>query len=131
MSVTFSLRSPKMNWAGQFSKGFKLHDCAYKQEWKTKIRQVHQELSLERHVCETSQWIMIPLYQNQFLCSWCELKITINEEDEFLRLWQKSIDEHCIVIDKTLRLIDTPPAPFTDVNETVLKRDWTFVHNFA
>ena len=120
-----------MNWADQFSKGFKLHDCAYKQEWKTKIRQVHQELLLERHVCETSQWIMIPLYQNQFLCSWCELKITINEEVEFLRLWQKSIDEHCIVIDKTLRLTDTPPAPFTDVNETVLKRDWTFVHNFA
>ena len=68
---------------------------------------------------------------NDSTLSKCELKITINEEDEFLRLWQKSIDEHCIVIDKTLRLIDTPPAPFTDVNETVLKRDWTFVHNFA
>ena len=88
-----------MNWGGQFSKRFKLQDFAYKKEWKTKIRQVHQELLLERHVSKTCQWIVISLYYNQFLCTWCECKITIDKEVEILRLWQKSIDEHCIVID--------------------------------
>ena len=83
MSVTFSLRSPKMNWAGQFSKGFKLHDCAYKQEWKTKIRQVHQELLLERHVCETSQWIMIHFIKINFYALGVNLKLPLMKKSNF------------------------------------------------
>ena len=58
-----------MDWGVQFSKCFKLQDFAYKEEWKTKTRQVHQELLSERHVCESSQWIVIPVYYNHFLYS--------------------------------------------------------------
>ena len=60
-----------MNWGGQFSNCFKLQDLVYKQEWKTKMREVHRQI-LSEPFCKKCQRIIIPIYYNEFSCNWCD-----------------------------------------------------------
>lgn len=74
-------------WGRQLS--FDVQANAFKIAWRKMMDDVHAQLR-RQHICPRSHWISIPI-DEVGLCSFCERKLTIDQELAFIKQRKKSM----------------------------------------